>query len=301
MNLETRNAALEFAEMLEITGYKKGVQGFLRESAALGAALSMIVLYYGLFVAESGKIAALALAAFFLPAALNYFFRLYFFEARKKKIEEDVPDMLLLASSLPERTGVRQLVSFMASSGNGALSAEFRKAENEIIAGSSIEESFERMKLRNKSLALGRALDLLLNALRSGAEMSSAFRETAQDFMETNSILRERAANATIEKYTMLVAGGLIVPLVLGMLAGMISSFNFSSMADLGIGMGEAARKEIVESALLGNILYIAEYALIASAFVAFQEGNSKKAVLYASVLVPLSIGAYYAGKLVAG
>ena len=44
-------------------------------------------------------------------------------------------------------------------------------------------------------------------------------------------------------------------------------------------------------------MIYLAEYSIIASLFVAFQEGRQKKAVLYASILMPLSMVVYFIGK----
>lgn len=290
------NFVQSFEETLGVIEFRKGLDGFLKESIIIGAVLSVAVLYYGLFIAENEKIAALSLIAFFIPIIVNYFYRLYVFETRKKRIEEEVPDLLLIASSLPEKTSLEKLVEFMAK-GESPLNKEFRLVERELKTGAPLEEAFERIKKRNKSLSLNRAIDLLTNALRTGAEMSTVFRETAEDFMETNAILRERSANTTIEKYTLLLAGGIIVPLILGLLAGMISSFNFSTISELGIGLSETARKEIIEASLLGNIVYITEYALIASAFVAFQEGHQKKTVLYAVILTPLSLVVYFLGK----
>jgi len=286
-----------FNETLKNTNYSKGVGGFAKESILAGALLFLLVLFYGLFVAESERLAVFSFPAFFVPIVLNYFYKLYLFEARKKKIEDEVPDLLLLASSLPEKTRVEKLVSFMAETSEGPLGEEFKKAKSEIKAGVNLEAALENIKKRNKSLALNRAIDLLLNALNSGAKMNTVFRETAEDFIETNSILRERSANTTIEKYTLLLAGGIIVPLILGLLAGMVSGFNFSSISELGIGISEAERNSIVEASLLGNLIYIVEYALIASAFVAFQEGGQKKTVLYAVLLVPISLIVYFIGK----
>ena len=285
-----------FEETLKVLNYKKGLDGFLRDSVILGSLLGIGILYYALIIENNEKFASLSLIGFFLPLILNYFYILYLFEKRKKKIEEEIPDLLLIASSLPEKTSIEKVVHFMAED-NTELSQEFRLVQKDLKTGLSIEEALEKMKKRNKSLSLNRAIDLLINALRTGAEMNTVFRETAEDFMETNAILRERTANTTVEKYTLLLAGGIIVPLILGLLAGMVSGFNFSTISELGIGLTETARKEIVEASLLGNLIYIIEYALIASAFVAFQENNQKKTVLYASILTPISIVVYFLGK----
>ncbi|HZX20050.1 MAG TPA: type II secretion system F family protein [archaeon] len=287
----------DFEGTLIVLNENNSLRKFLQQSFIVGVFLAIIFLVYALFFLKEDSLAIFAFGIFFLPIIFNYFFVIYQFEERKKSIEEEIPDVLLIASSLPEKTNVSKLISFMAEHSNGAISKEFLIAKNQIENGIPIEIAFSNMKKRNKSLALNRAIDLLLNALHTGSAMNGVFRETAQDFMETNSILRERNANTTIEKYTLLLAGGIIVPLILGLLAGMVAGFNFSTISELGIGLGEQARTEIVEASLLGNIIYIFEYAIIASAFVAFQEGNQKKTILYASILIPLSFGVYFLGK----
>jgi len=276
---------------------KIGAAKFLEISAAIGAACAIAVLYLGLFIFRSEKISFFSIFAFFLPGVIWYFHTLYLAQVRLRKIEDEVPDLLLLASSMPEGTGAEKVIGFMAKTSRGPLAQEFEIARQQIYSGMPVHQALLLMKRRNNSRPLGRALDLIISSLNTGASMGSLFRETAEDFMETNSILRERGASMTVEKYTLLLAGGIIVPLVLGLICGMVGGMDFSAISELGVGMGEKQRAELVGASMLANIIYISEYALLASAFVAFQEGNQRKAVVYAIVLLPLGLLVYFAGK----
>ncbi len=276
---------------------RKSAAGFMAQSAALGAVIFIFVLFYGLFIVRSEKVAALSIPAFFIPGTLWYFYALYIVERRKKRIEDEVPDMLLLASSMPFGAGAQGVIGFMASTSNGPLAEEFRVANAQIQNGMPVHEALELMKRRNNSMPLARALDLIISALRTGAEMNVIFRETAEDFMETNSILRERGAGMTVQKYTLLLAGGIVVPLVLGLVSGMVIGMDFSSISELGIGMTQKQRAALEGASMLSGILYIVEYALFASVFVGFQEGNEKKAAVYAAILVPLGAMVYFIGR----
>lgn len=188
---------------------------------------------------------------------------------------------------------MEKAIEFISESGYGALSDEFGKAVLEMRKGASFRESMENMKKRNRSEVLDRALGLLAQGYDSGADMGSTFREAASDLLESNAILRERNSTLVIEKYTLLLAGGLIVPLVLGLISGLVAGFDFSALGELGIGAGEAERAGLLEAAMFANVAYIAEYSLLASLFVANQEGNLKKSLVYAALLVPIGQIAY--------
>lgn len=290
-----KDFAKELLTALSAQGRTTG--DFTRDCAAMGAVFSILVLYYGLFVVESEKLAALSIPAFFVPLVVNYFYTLYTFENRVRQIEEEVPDILLLASSVPEKRDMARVIRFMAENARGPLQEEFRMANVLLESGAPAEEALSRMKKRCDSTPLSRAIDMLLNSMNSGAETGAILRETAEDFMQTSAILRERAATATVEKYTMLFAGGIIVPLILGLLSGMINGLNISAIGEIGIGMAEAQRKAVSGAAMTANLIYIAEYAIIASAFVAFQENRQGKAVLYAMFLLPIGFAVYFLGK----
>ena len=101
--------------------------------------------------------------------------------------------------------------------------------------------------------------------------------------------------NSTVEKYTLLLAGGIIVPLVLGALVAMVGSLNFTGLSELGFGSGGS--EQILANALAGSQIYIIEYAILASVFVAYQENSIEKSIIYMVVLVPLSFALFMLAK----
>lgn len=288
----------EFKEKLRENDYTGGMERLLRDSFIEG----IILLFLFLAVSTITEIDFLYIIGFSLagllsPFLFNYFFQLYRFEQRKREKERLIPDVLLQASVFPEGTDSIQIIKYLAKENYGNLSREFNKAYSEIRKGASIERALNNLKKRCRSRVIARAMDLLIQGHNSGAEMNSVFRETAEDILETQSIIRDRNSTMVIEKYTLILAGGFIVPLVLGLIVGMITGMNFSGINELGMGMSLEQRKELLSAALLSNQVYIAEYSIIASVFIANQEGNIKKAFLYALILLPLSLLTYNLAK----
>lgn len=259
-------------------------------------ACAIIVLACGMLL-RSERLEMLSLAAFFAPLVILHFYREYNAERRKKQLEGEIPDVLLLACSFPENSSVIRIADFVAGHSQGPIAQEFSLAARQIRSGMPVEKAVEKIKLRNKSAGLDRAINLILGSLRSGGDMRETFRQAADDFIETNSIAQERNASAAVQKYTLL-AGCLLVPLILGMVSSIGTGPDSAAFNELGIGMNEGQKTELRSAALLGNEIYILEYVILASVFVSLLEGIPKKAVVYIACLLPVAYAVYFiAGK----
>lgn len=245
-------------------------------------------------IALTGELGLFALAV--IPIAVLYGLPEYREARRIKEIEESLPDVLFQASSMTSIASFDELIKQLGEGGHGELSRLFNRAHRQIEGGIPVEEALEELQREGNSELLSRTLKLLLQGYRTGADISLALRETANDISQTHEILRERTASTTVEKYTLLLAGGCIVPLILGVLVSMVSEIGF---VDIGTGMDWEIRKAIIENASLGNQVYIGEYALLASFFVGIQESNPKKALIYAGILVPISLSLFLLAKTI--
>lgn len=284
----------EMEQALLKVRYKNGAHAFVKGSALAGAAVLLAAVCLSVAMGLGERIVLASAVLLFMPGVLWYFYLAYREEERIKRIDAEVPDVLLLAASIPRGMGIENVIRLIASEKRGPLSEEFRIVQGQIEAGMPIREALKEIAERSCSKPLGRAAALIAGSLESGAEMGSIFREAASDFMETNSILRERGASTAISKYTLLGAGGIIVPLILGLVRSMVSGLDLAAASGLGIGVSQQRAVEISRAAGLGSTIYMAEYAVLAAAFAAFQEGRPNRAVLYAAFLLPAGLLVYF-------
>lgn len=292
-----QESAKRFREIMNLNGVKN-LRKFFEKNMLIGALIAIVgTTFLAMQNTESLYITIFFFLSFLSPLLFSLLFQVYGFEKRRKEMEESIPDLLLHASMLPEKESFSKIIEHLSNSGFGVLSEEFKKARKEVEAGSSVQEALNKIGERSKSKTVERAVMLLTKGYESGANMQEIFRNSAEDLLHTNAILRERSASMVVEKYTLLFAGALIVPVVLGILASMVSGMDFSSSI-LGFGLSEEKRKELFETALISIQLYTAIYAVLASLFVANQENDLKKAIIYALVLLPLSFIAFNTARL---
>ncbi len=223
----------------------------------------------------------------FPPLAVYYYFG--FLESKRlREIEDALPAALLQVASFPRRASMEKIISALAYSDYGALSSEFRVVERQVNAGMPVVEAFEECAARNNSVLLNRALKLLANAYKSGVDLSNAFREVADDALELQAISKEARSAFALQKYTLL-AGGILVPVTLGLLLNVVSGLNAAGLEEF-TGTSAAARDALSAAILLGNQVYLTIFAVAASAFIASSEGDLKKTALYAAFLLPASL-----------
>ncbi len=288
------NAVKKFNEILKENNSVKPAEELIKIYFVAGFSFALISVGVSALTGLNQVYSALLFfACLFFPGIMHYFFQLFLFEKNKREKENLVPDILLQASIFPKGTPITKIMQYVSESGYGLMSKEFRKAFLETEKGKTTEEALKGISKRSKSKIISRAINLLIQGNNSGAEMNKVFKEAAEDILETQSIIRERIASTLIQKYTLILAGGIIVPLLLGILTGFVKNMNFYGISELGLGMQETQRNAVISSALTANQFYIIEFALIASFFIAQQEGNAKKALIYSVVLIPLGIACY--------
>lgn len=215
---------------------------------------------------------------------------------RSAKIEAALPDSLYRASSLAGFMPFEEVLGSL-SKGGTPLAREFARVRNGISLGIPPEDALAAAAKRNDSSPLRRVCSLLAAGYSAGADMGAALKEAADDISETASAMRERAAGLAMEKWTLLLAGGAIVPFTLGTMVSLTDSLDLGALSDFGLGASGTEKYELRAAAVLGTQIYLAAYSVLAALFVAGIEGRAERSLPYALALVMASSLIFNAAK----
>ncbi len=256
--------------------------------ASLAVAAVVLAIAFGaaFLILRSPLAGVLAIGALAIPLGGYLFLRLKL-ESRQTALENFLPDALFQAATLGRGVKPERAIEAIAGAGYGELSAEFRAAANEIAAGSSVPRSLRAIGARNSgSLLLGRAVGLIATAYSTGAEMETAIRETAEDIFELFGLVRERASMLAMQRYTLLIGGSVLVPVILGAITGVVSSLDLSA---IGAAAGVVSSPGLASAAAGSAPFYALILSLLTCLFAGQQEGSALRGVAYFAFFGPLA------------
>ncbi len=227
----------------------------------------------------------ISLAILFLPPSLLYFLLDYLHDGKLKQIDAELPEALFQIAAFPQNTSMEKIIESVAEK-KTPLGREFLKAHNLIKAGFATSEALETIGNDSGSPLLRRSVSLIIQAYESGSDLGICISEIASDIFEMQSLRKEASSLAAMQKYTLLAGSGVLIPLILGLLLGIVSSLPMSEDATLqGFGHNHA-----LLLAIDGSIhAYLLILAALCAIFVAFQDGKIKKAPVYFCMLLPSS------------
>lgn len=286
------NLSLKTPGFLSETGAE--LAGFIGNPLVKPVALASIAL-------AAATLAFVKLDAFFqpllfvialtLPLLMLFLYGEYAREKRRAEIEYYLPSALYQLAFYPPSTPIEQTISSLGRSDFGALGEEFALASRHVDAGHSVPRALEMLKKRNSSLLLDRACDLLALHYRSGSiESGETFKDVAEDVSSLQEIVRETTASLSLQKYTLLIGGSVLVPVVLALLFNVTSSLQEGFSNEL---LGLASSAGLQKTVMQSTQLYLGVFALVSSVFIASLEEKPSKALVYFAFMAPLSIALF--------
>lgn len=229
--------------------------------------------------------------ALFLPL-FGYFVLLYMIEARAKELEEYLPDALFQVAAFEKGVPIERMIRNIARSGYRALSEEFAMASRQIAAGASVSKALFAISRRTASKLLERAIILLNQCYRTGRDTQVAVRETAEDIFEMLMLAKEQTAMLAMQRYTILIGGCILIPIILAFVISIISSLGYQPGAGLSK-ITEAERQAIISASTDAIQWYLIIYVLLASIFISHQEGKARKFIIYFLIFATIALAIF--------
>ncbi len=217
---------------------------------------------------------------------------LYIDDMRISGMEDYMPDALFYAASL-HNFGMEKVIREIANANYGELSRECRRAHRQVNAGFSVRVALQSIIDLNRSPVIERGISLLMKIHEVGASLEDALKKTAEDIHDMFLLLKERSSVLSMQKYNLMVAC-FLVPLIFGAVLSLVSSLDLSYIESL---LAVSSSRSLLPAVELSINIYLAEFALLASLFMADYSGSWKRFMLYFIFLLPLMFILYYAAQ----
>jgi len=220
----------------------------------------------------------------------------YLFAIKRKKLENALVDEILRLSSLPRNNDIQTIFKYLSSSRNKAISYEFTNMYNKLKKGHKLRNLFKDLKKKYSSELLDQFLDLILFSTTTGTVSINDYQNVVKNFLKSKELIDERKAMLLMQKYTIIIAGGLIVPGILGVVISLINKLGGTlNLSSLGIVTSSA----LYSVSYYCSLIYIVEYVIISSIYLSLLENNSKKILFYLLILLPVSLLMFFIAKFI--
>ncbi|MDP7079444.1 MAG: hypothetical protein QF415_06120 [Candidatus Undinarchaeales archaeon] len=234
-----------------------------------------------------------ALVGFGFGFTMVFLMPIFTFERRKDEIEAHLPDVLEQLSTMSGMKNMDEIIRYLAETRLGAVSEEFAIGNHILRRNLNLNLALDRIRERSESKTVGRVLNLLNEGARRGVDVSDAAKKMAESMRNKHMILRERSASLSLQRYTLLTAAAILVPLILGIVWGISQSLSGFGSGDALAGSGikfDPKKAELVLMTVRQVFgIYVVIHAVEASFSVARQEGDVKRAVIYLAPLAAIS------------
>jgi hypothetical protein len=236
--------------------------------------------------------------------------------------ESELPHLLLSGAST-NRFSLDKMLEQARHSPSPALARQATEALRVLQAGSNPVSVLTQWAERTPSVLISRALRLLQVGYQTGGNLSKALRATAGDLLSSFTLVRERAAMLSVQRYTLLASAGLLVPAILGLslsFSAQLQSVGMPTVPSTPDGIeyaqadsalpsadnsilsgpppsapssplpfGTSSSPAILHAAALSISIYLFLNALLTAFFLAISQGARERFIPYAALLILLS------------
>ncbi len=253
-----------------------------------------------------------AMLGFIAGLILQVLVLYYRIENRRKKVEEVLPDFLLLVAG-NIRSGMTSFSAFKSSTRPefGALSDEIRAVTTRALGTESFGNVLSGISARVKSKSLSETVRFFLQAVRSGGKIAQILESSSADLRRTQDLKKE--LESSVKTYVIFVAFVMVIatPLLMAVSVEFVTLIThiqgqsaFLTANASGSSVGFLGGKLSITSSFLESVAYILLLgnAILAGIFMGIiGEGKPFLGLRYTPVMFIVSLVAFALARQVLG
>jgi pilus assembly protein TadC len=215
-------------------------------------------------------------------------------DARIGAIEEALPDALKHMAFVLRAGGTTEsAVNEVANANYGLLSTDFQSSLRAIREGKSFDEVLNDQAKRSGSLLFKRTALIITDARRAGAGIADVMFQIAEDAREISRIKRERYSRTTMHVIFLITATLLLAPFIFGFTLSIVNYINVGITGAL----PNAPKTNLCDLNMLLLLFIALQTVVTAVALGIIREGKTIKYILYAPLMVLMSLLVFEGGK----
>jgi hypothetical protein len=209
----------------------------------------------------------------------------------KKDLENTLTEEILKLTTINVSGDIKRIINSLTLSRNKTISNEFLIIKRKIMQGHNINNLFEVLKKKYNSDILDKFLNLIIISYKTGTTSQNDFKNLVDDFLRSKQIMQERNSMLLMQKYTIVFSGTIIIPIILGVVISLVEKLQ--SSIDLSY-LGFEINNQLFFVGYYCAIIYIVEYIIISSVYLATIENNTRKFIIYLLIFLPVGLCLFF-------
>ena len=215
-------------------------------------------------------------------------------------LEEDLPDALRQMSTTFRAGGTYEYaLKEVAIAEYKELSPEMTIVLKEVQGGANLTQALQNFADRTDSRLVKRSIAILIDATKSGAPLADVFNELSEDIQSLHYIAKQRQAKTLMQMLFIGMAGGLVAPLIFGMVTQIIAFLILVGVRTLPPDQAGVELTALAASAHLTFLMkfYIFAETLASAAMMSsMRTGKFTNTIIYFPVMLFIAFTAFYIG-----
>lgn len=308
-----RNLRNRISAEIRYSNFKMDADSFLGFAVffgfGFGYVIAIIISSFGILPVSIAFPLSLFIIEFLLYIWLNLSA-----DSKARFVDEALPDALqLMSSNIRAGMTTDKALLLAARPEFGPLEEEIRRIGKETMAGISLAESLKKTTRKIKSKNLQRAIDLIVQSIKSGGKLADLLDQTANDLRDQQMIQKEISASVLMYVMFIFIAVGIGAPLLFAMSSFLVTLLtqsmnmiaadmpNFNEMGGAG-GVPISMRTITISAEFIRSYSIL---SLITSSFFGslvmglILKGEEKVGIKYFPVLVTISLSLFLIGRYI--